>query len=228
MSVQDTSAQAKKGLTDTPLRTSFLGLTCLFGLQGLFGFMPHGLAVLLEFVVACLFPWTWADFQKISTIHQELQVLVILQTCGEDKSKTAHSFKAHSERQICGSFPSTSFLWMQNKQRGLYCRSVVQLRKEHTHSWVQLLRKKTWLINFYVKHKRLHKKTWTHTTGTWHQPRPAFRSNWYSTNELFTKGWCVFMSNLNTTMNQLGVMCSCSIYDNSRSSLLRLHSRQAS
>ncbi len=146
-SVQDTSARANKGLTDTPLSTSFLGLTCLFGLQGLFGFMPHGLAVLLEFVVACLFPWSRTDFQKISAIHQELQLPVTLQTCGEDKSKTAHEIilsKLILKDRFVGYFPQHPFYeGRTNKKDCIVALWSNWGRNPPIHSWVQLLRKKT-------------------------------------------------------------------------------------
>ncbi len=137
-SLQDTSARAKKGLTDTPVRTSFLGLTCLFGLQGLFGFMPHGLAVLLEFVVACLFPWSRTDFQKISAIHQELQVPITLQTCGEDKSKTAHVtilLKLILKDRFVGYFPQHPFYEGRTNKKRIVL-SLCGLIEEGTHPFM--------------------------------------------------------------------------------------------
>lgn len=131
---------------------TLLGLTCVFGLQGLFGFKPHGLAVLLHLEVARLFPWAWTNFQKVPAVYQELQVYVTLQTCGEDKDKTTHVvilskliislWKADLWHM---SFPTSQhpfFLWRETK--GLYCPSEVQLRKEVRNPPFQLLRKKTW------------------------------------------------------------------------------------
>lgn len=107
------SACKERADSDTPLCTSFMGLTCVFGLHGLFGLMPHGLAVLLQLEVARLFPWARTDFQKVPAVYQELQVFVTLQTCGEDKDKTTPVVILSKltlfpfERQICGSFPTS-------------------------------------------------------------------------------------------------------------------------
>jgi len=176
-------------VSDTPQCTSFLGLTCVFRLQGLFGFMPHSLAVLLQLVVACLFPWAWTDFQKVPAVYQELQVFITLQTCRE-KDKTTHVV-IHSniqilfpfERQICGichfSHHNILFLWRENKQKDY----IVPLqsnygRKLGTHPFSCRGRKRG--FNFYVKHKRLFLKDLNKYCGHLTPTRP-YMSNCQST-----------------------------------------------
>lgn len=43
--------------------------------------MPHGLAVLLEPVVAGLLPGRGADLEEVSALQEELEVLIALHTC---------------------------------------------------------------------------------------------------------------------------------------------------
>lgn len=148
------SACKERADSDTPLCTFLCvcvwggGLTCVFRLQGLFGFMPHGFAVLLQLVVPCLLPWAWTDFQKVPTVYQELQVFVTLQTCGEDKDKMTHLVILYYfllKGRFVADFPHHNILsCMKPKTNKRIVLSLCGPIEEGTLSWVQLLRKKTW------------------------------------------------------------------------------------
>lgn len=58
-----------------------IALTFLVRLEGFLRFVPHGLAVLHESVVAGLLPGRGADLEEVSPLQEELQVRIALHTC---------------------------------------------------------------------------------------------------------------------------------------------------
>lgn len=63
-------------------------LTGIVFLEGLLGFAPHGLAVLLEPEVTRLLPAWGEDLQEVSPLQEKLEVGITLQTWGRREQKT--------------------------------------------------------------------------------------------------------------------------------------------
>ena len=55
-------------------------LTGLVALEGFVGLVPHGLAVLLQFVEAVLLPGAGADLDQLPTHQQKLEICITFQT----------------------------------------------------------------------------------------------------------------------------------------------------
>lgn len=63
-------------------------LTGIIFLEGLLGFAPHCLAVLLEPEVTSLLPAWGEDLQEVSPLQEKLEVGITLQTWGSREQKT--------------------------------------------------------------------------------------------------------------------------------------------
>lgn len=83
-------------------------LTGLVRLEELLRFVPNGLAVVLEFEVTGLLPGRGADLEEVSSLQQELEVMVALHTCEHRGGEAKNTFFWESKPTQFLNFTRTS------------------------------------------------------------------------------------------------------------------------
>lgn len=103
----------------------------LWGSQHLFWLLPYGLAVLLELIEPLLPPGARLHFEQMAAFQEELQVLVIFEACGENRS--GNVLRDNSRNDAPRAFPSTGAVRSGEESRAERARNPPH--HDHRRGW---------------------------------------------------------------------------------------------